>query len=259
MPTPEQLGSFYPDGYYSHQLMPAASNSWKARIKKRLLPLATKEPEFEVPGRMLDIGCGSGWILERYRDLGWEVEGVEYSSEACQAGTDRGLTMHCGSLEDAHLPTARFDYIRSNHSFEHLVNPIATLDEINRLLKPSGTLFIGVPDTMGLMSRWFGSNWFYVGAPIHTINYNRRNLAALIDRSGFQVVSVRGNSNHGGTIGSVQSWIGTKLKRDVDLNGGPVTWAPLILIGCWASKLLDVFHQGDCVEVIATKRVATTT
>ncbi len=256
MPSEPELGAFYPMDYYSHQSISGANTSLKSRIRRVVLPLGTKEPKIAVPGKMLDLGCGSGWMLEHYRSLGWQVEGVEYSESACVAGRSRGLSIHCGSLTDAQFPAASFDFIRANHSFEHLSNPHETLDEIARLLKPNGTLFIGVPDTMGLTAKLFGSEWFYVGAPIHTIGYSRRNLSELLQRHGFVVRDVKGNSNHGGTVGSAQSWIGSKLHRRVDLNRGPVTWAPFILIGFWMSRLLDLVGLGDCVEITATHPAA---
>jgi SAM-dependent methyltransferase len=252
MPSDLELGAFYPTDYYSHQSVAEPDSSWKSRLKKRILPLGTKEPDLPVPGRMLDIGCVSGWMLDHYRQLGWEVEGVEYSPSACAAGRKRALTIHCGSLRDAQLPSSSFDFIRTNHSFEHLSDPHETLDEIARLLKPNGTLFVGVPDTMGLTARLFGREWFYVGAPIHTINYSRDNLSALLERHGFKIEAVRGNSNHGGTVGSLQSWVGNRLRRPVDLNKGPVTWPAFILIGYWTSRLLDLVHLGDCVEITAS-------
>lgn len=257
MPSPEELGAFYPDDYYSHQSITTTSASLKSRVRSVVLPIRTGEPDLRSPGRVLDLGCGSGWMLERYREAGWDVVGVEYSASACDAGRSKGLTMHCGSLTDAALPAASFDYIRSNHSFEHLTNPVETLAEISRLLEPGGTLFLGVPDTMGLTARLFGAEWFYVGAPVHTINYNRLNLAALLDRAGFDVQRVRANSNHGGTVGSLQSWIAAKLGRNANLSAGPVTWAPLIIVGFWSARLLDAFNLGDCVEIIATKRTRT--
>ena len=126
------------------------------------------------------------------------------------------------------------------------------LDEIARVLKPEGTLFIGVPDTRGLMARLFGSEWYYTGAPVHTINYNRKNLVAMLERHGFDVKSVRMNSTHGGTIGSLQSWM-IKRRGRGSLESGIVTSPPFILVGFWLSRLLDVFRLGDCVEIVAAK------
>lgn len=255
MPTEAELGTFYPTEYYSHQPVVSTASSWKARLKRVVLPLGTGEPTLGPTGRMLDVGSGSGWMLDVYRARGWEAEGVEYSESACQEGSALGRTMHRGSLLEAELPSASFDYVRSNHSFEHLNNPHETLDEMSRLLRPGGTLFIGVPDSKGLMARVFGPEWYYVGAPVHVINYDRDNLAELIEQHGFAVTRRRGNSNHGGTIGSLQSWF-IKRRGSGSLGQGMVTSAPFILVGFWLSRLLDLFRLGDCVEITAVKTPA---
>lgn len=252
MPSETELGNYYPTEYYSHQSTPVTGTSLKDRVKRIVLPLGSKEPEFTHAGRFVDVGSGSGWMLDHYASRGWDAVGVEYSEAACDVGRQRGRTMCCGSLIAAGLETESFDYVRSNHSFEHLNNPHETLAEMSRILKPGGTLFIGVPDTKGLMARVFRSEWYYTGAPVHTINYNRKNLAHLVEQHGFVVQSVRGNSTHGGPIGSLQSWF-IKRRGRGSLSGGMVTMAPLILIGFWFSRLLDLCRLGDCVEIIATK------
>ena len=255
MPSEQELGAFYPDEYYSHQPTAPPSKSVRDRVKRLLLPLGTKEPHFAAPGRFVDVGCGSGWMLDRYSDDGWDTVGVEYSESACTEGRARGRDMRCGSLLDAGFGDQEFDYVRSNHSFEHLNNPHETLDEMARILKPGGTLFIGVPDTSGLMAKVFGPEWYYTGAPVHTINYDRKNLGQLIEEHGFSVQSVRSNSTHGGTVGSLQSWL-IKRRGRGSLDGGPVTSAPFILVGFWLSRLLDLLRRGDCVEIVARKSAA---
>lgn len=249
-----ELGSFYPEVYYSHQPVPAArsGHGWRQRLRAALLPIAPKEPDFETAGRMLDIGCGSGWMLDHYEDLGWEAEGVEYSESACEAGRAAGRSIRAGSLLDARFPDDHFDYVRSNHSFEHMNNPHETLDEMARILKPGGTLFLGVPDSSGLTARIFQDEWYYIGAPVHVINYDRRNLGELLQRHGFEVTRTVSNSNHGGTIGSLQSWIIGKRGLG-SLDRGMVTSPPFILVGFWIAKALDRLGLGDCVEITAAK------
>jgi SAM-dependent methyltransferase len=254
MPSEVELGSYYPELYYSHQ--PAVDTSsatgWRQRLRRVVLPIRTGEPDFTQCGRMLDVGCGSGWMLDHYAALGWQAEGVEYSEAATIAGRAAGRSIHRGSLLDAAFPDEHFDYVRSNHSFEHMNNPHEILDEMHRILKPGGTMFIGVPDSSGLTARLFGHEWYYVGAPVHVINYNRANLRDLVERHGFAVSRTVNNSNHGGTIGSLQSWVIGKRARG-SLDGGMVASPPFILLGFWTAKVLDLLRLGDCVEITAVK------
>lgn len=248
MPDEQELGAFYPDNYYSFD---EAGQRPQSAWRRRLLPLATKEPTLAA-GRFLDVGCGAGWMLDEYRAKGWEVTGVEYSATAGANAAQRGLDVRVGSLHEAAFADASFDYVRLNHSFEHMADPSAVMDEIRRVLRPGGTLFIGVPDAKGLMARAGGRYWYYVGAPVHTITYNRTNLADLITRHGFALESVRANSNHGGTLGTLQMWLNRKNGRSIE-QGRIFKQKPLMLVGLWASKLLDVVRLGDCVEVIARR------
>src|SRR5687768_9852089 len=132
MPTEAYLAKAYPPTYYAH------TQSRKSRIKTALRRLAflnydkTGDPHFPAPGRMLDIGCGAGDFLLEMRARGWEVEGVEpHITQAPQ-----GLQIYTCTLHEAALPSALYDYVRLNHSFEHMADPVAVLREIRRILKP---------------------------------------------------------------------------------------------------------------------------
>ena len=100
---------------------------------------------------MLDIGCGNGWFIYMMRDKGWDVKGVEPSKAGAEAGRRiANLDIHHGDLLSGNYPSEYFDYIRSNHSFEHIPNPNEVLQEIHRILKPNGKAFIGVPNINSL-------------------------------------------------------------------------------------------------------------
>jgi SAM-dependent methyltransferase len=252
MPTEPELGAFYPAEYYSFQGNETApKDSLTSNLRKALLPAGTKDPK-RVPGRVLDIGCGSAWKLREFEKLGWEVMGVEYSEGACEVARSHGVPVFHGSLLEAKLESSSFDYIRSNHSFEHMVNPHELLEEIARLLKPGGQFLVAVPDAHGLMAKLFGDNWYFLGAPVHTITYNRKNLVSMLSSHGFEIESARGNSDHGGTLGSLQMWLLRNSTKRFD-EGRLHRNKSLILVGFWFSKLLDRLGQGDCVEVVASR------
>src|SRR5262245_13376794 len=106
---------------------------------------------------MLDLGCGTGVFLAAMRDRGWNVNGVEFNPIAAKLGQETyGIEMYPGTLEQANYPAQTFDYVRSNHSFEHMLNPREVLREIRRIIKPNGTLFVGVPNVEGWAAKAFG-------------------------------------------------------------------------------------------------------
>ena len=251
MPTEEFLESLYPSDYYSYVFSEPSSSGWKAALRQRLLPLGTRDPHIEPPGVMLDVGCGNGWMLERYKANGWEVYGVELNEAAVASANHRGLNVRRGTLLGADFSDSSFDYVRLNHSFEHMNNPSEVLQEIRRILKTSGLGFIGVPDISGAMAKVFRSNWYYIGAPVHCFNWSRQTLRAILEKEGFEIVSCKGNSDFGGTLGSAQIWLNRNSKRPSDQGVLMGRFRPLLAIPAfWLSKLLDRLDQGDCVEIV---------
>lgn len=253
LPSEKFLAKAYPTDYYAYQ-EPKGDGLLKKLVKKILfLSRETKDPVFTLPGTMLDIGCGSGDFLIQMLRIGWKTYGVEPSESAAAIGNKiPGLNIHNGTLTSAQYPSGFFDYVRSNHSLEHMPNPVENLCEIARIIKPSGKLFIGVPNSDGLAFSWFKRYWWNLGAPQHPINYNRSSLDALVIPFGFKRVSFRTNSDFTGILGSFQIKINNK--RGKKSSFGPVfTSLPLKVMAGLMSKMIDMIGRGDCMEIVYEK------
>jgi SAM-dependent methyltransferase len=258
MPTLDYLSNAYPTDYYSYA--PMNPEIEKSKLKKRIMRALrtllfyhqgmTGNPKFKTPGRMLDFGCGSGSFLAEMRDKGWKVHGVELDALAAERGRSQGFDIFGGTIDDAGYESASFDYVRSNHSFEHIHNPREVLREMRRIVKPTGVVFIGVPNVSGLMARLYGTYWWYLGAPVHPFGYNPDTLGRLLSESGFKVERVNYNSSFSGIFGSLQLYLNRnngKLGEDGWITHNRV----LMVIGYWAARTLDFLRSGDCIEVIA--------
>jgi SAM-dependent methyltransferase len=248
-----ELSQLYATDYYAYQNNFERSR-WKDVIKTMLLCQAgTKDPKFPKPGRMLDLGCGSGWFMCGMRDRGWETFGVEINSSAAELGRKAcGLDIFAGTLMQANFTEAHFDYIRMNHSFEHISCPGETLNEIHRILRPDGKVLIGVPNVESLNARIFGQYWWYLGAPIHPFNYSVRTLTQLLNKHHFSAEKVTYNSDCSGIIGSSQIWLNRKNGRK-STQGAAINNPLLKVPGHWAAKVVDLFKLGDAIEITAVK------
>jgi SAM-dependent methyltransferase len=255
MPTLRYLSEAYPENYYAYaapdmQELPALH---LRRLVKQIFlytPGRTGDPVFTAPGTMLDIGCGSGAFLTQMKDQGWNVKGVEPDERAASRGRDRGIEIFGGTLDAARFPSGHFDYIRSNHSFEHIHNPREVLQEIRRIIKSTGTLFIGVPNVDGLMAHLFGPCWWYLGAPVHTFGYSPKTLGKILSAEGFRVTAVQYNSTYSGIIGSLQIFCNRNNGKSSE-DGWVIRNPALKVLSYWIARITDLLHAGDCIEIIA--------
>ena len=77
MCSDEELALLYPFDYYAYNDPPKVI-PWKVKAKKLLgYWQGSKGPKFEKPGTFLDIGCGSGEVVERMQQLDWDSYGIE--------------------------------------------------------------------------------------------------------------------------------------------------------------------------------------
>jgi len=249
----EELSALYPADYYAYQNN-FSRNSWKKVIKSLLwVRVGTRDPRFGAPGRMLDLGCGSGWFLREMRDKGWDVYGVEINSSAAQLGRDQaGLKIHAGTLSQTNFPPSFFDYVRANHSFEHLTCPGETLREIGRIMRPGGRLLIGVPNVASLNARIFRQYWWYLGAPVHPFTYSVKTLSGFLEKYQFEILKVEYNSDYSGILGSVQIWLNRENRRK-STEGAAINNPILKILFHWIAKCVDLFRVGDAIEIVATK------
>src|SRR5262249_16218861 len=65
----------------------------------------------QAGARLLDVGCGSGALLLRLRELGWEGEGTEVDDQAVTVARSEGLTVFRGELADRGYPDDAFDVV----------------------------------------------------------------------------------------------------------------------------------------------------
>ena len=139
-----------------------------------------------VPGgRLLEIGCGRGDMLLTMRDLGWQVEGVDFDSRAVATCRRKGLTVHVGTLERMEYPNNYFDAITMSHLIEHVNDPLRLLRECHRILKAGGRLSLVTPNISSLGHRLFTSAWFHLDPPRHLHLFTRESLGDLICKAGF--------------------------------------------------------------------------
>ena len=149
------------------------------------------------PGRLLDVGCGAGILLNRMRQRGWKVDGIDLDKKALNYAKNRfDLDLHCGDLAAAKFPDNSFDAVTMHHVIEHVPNPVEFLKEARRILKPGGRLVMVTPNTKSNGLREFKEYWFGLDAPRHLNLYTPENLADCAGRAGLKAVCAFGTAAH---------------------------------------------------------------
>ncbi|MCU0726292.1 MAG: class I SAM-dependent methyltransferase [Planctomycetes bacterium] len=150
--------------------------------------LSTFEP-WRRTGRLLDVGCGSGFFVAEARAAGFEAEGTEVSAAAVEFAWGRGLPVHLGTLSRAGLPAGTFDVITLFEVVEHLPDPGGLVAEAAALLRPGGLLYLTTPNYGGLTRRLLGPAWSVI-APEHVSLFTPRSLRILLRRAGLAPVRI---------------------------------------------------------------------
>jgi SAM-dependent methyltransferase len=143
-------------------------------------------------GRLLEVGCGDGDFLVSAEAAGWQVTGIEYSAAACETARQRlkSGAVRCGELAAAQLPAEQFDLCVISDVIEHVRSPLDVLQEIHRVLKPGGALFIATPSSDSWSARLMRQRWMEF-KPEHLTYFNRQNLQTALFKSGFRDIIVQ--------------------------------------------------------------------
>jgi 2-polyprenyl-3-methyl-5-hydroxy-6-metoxy-1,4-benzoquinol methylase len=162
----------------------------------RLQQLALKDAGFyklekslllrAIPPSLLDIGCATGALLAVLRDSGWRVTGVEISPSA-QYGRDvRKLDIKNLPLEENNFSDDSFDVVLASHLIEHLNDPRSFLNDVHRILRVSGHVFITTPNINGFQARLFGGRWRSAIFD-HLYLFSINTLKKMLKNSGFKI------------------------------------------------------------------------
>ncbi len=149
------------------------------RARLRLLPPA--------PARLVDAGAGRGRFVAAALAAGYDAVGVEPSPRAVEVD----VPVQAVSLLEADVAPGSVDAVTLWHVLEHLPDPAGALAVLHDWLSVGGTLVLGVPNLGSLQARLTGARWYHLDLPRHRVHFTVRGVSALLEASGFEVVSVR--------------------------------------------------------------------
>jgi len=129
---------------------------------------------FRPDAKLLDVGCGTGWLAEHFS----AYTGIDGSAEAVAAAQAKGRSIVQGDVDEP-LPfaDASFDGVVLKDLLEHVADPVAVVRETHRVLKPGGLVFASSPDAQ----RWVWDDY------THRRPFTRKAFRLLFADQGFDI------------------------------------------------------------------------
>jgi 2-polyprenyl-6-hydroxyphenyl methylase/3-demethylubiquinone-9 3-methyltransferase len=156
------------------------------------------------PLRLLDVGCGAGVAAEALARSGWEVLGLDASSEAIEAarahavGQDLPLAYRMGVAEDLLAEGTRFPVITALEVIEHVPDPAAFVATLAALLAPGGILFLSTLNRtpQSFLAAKVAAEYLLRWLPVGTHDWRRfitpAELGAMLRQVGLLVTDITG-------------------------------------------------------------------
>ncbi|MCC9062433.1 class I SAM-dependent methyltransferase [Flavobacterium piscisymbiosum] len=190
-PDSDNLGKYYEsEDYISHtdnkrSLFEKAYHFVKNIALKNKLNLINGEQSQK--GRILDIGAGTGDFLLTAKNDGWETVGVEPSERAKNIAIQKGISFvnEIGALQNN-----SFDVITMWHVLEHVPNLEFQIQELKRLLKPTGTLIVAVPNFKSYDAQHYKTFWAAYDVPIHFWHFSKKAIQSLFEKVDMKLEKV---------------------------------------------------------------------
>jgi SAM-dependent methyltransferase len=151
------------------------------------------------PVRILDWGCGWGQVSDLLQRAGLTVESFDYGGPNAPnaiVGLPRfpSVTTYISS-DPVRLPypDARFDAALSCGVLEHVEDPDSSLEELKRVLRPRGRLYVyKLPNRFSYLERIAkAGGLYYLGQAAHDRLYTIASARELLGRHGFDVREIR--------------------------------------------------------------------
>jgi len=161
--------------------------------------------------RVLDFGMGWGYWSRMAQAHGFDVVGFELSIQRSQYARRMGVTV----IDDLGAAGDGFDFIYANQVFEHLTDPVKTLQTLCRCLKPQGIIHLRVPDGRGVANRLARQGWSPDLDAIHPLEhincFTRETLTRLAAGAGLKPFNPPLRLNWGSTWGGIRREIADRL------------------------------------------------
>lgn len=121
-------------------------DNWWFKVRRNIIFWFLEKYNIGKNNKILDYGCGSGFLVGQLQNQGYDAHGVDISKEAIDFGISRGVkNLSPENGVNINFASNYFDVILAMDVIEHIKDDRLVLRELERLLKFGGYLIITVP------------------------------------------------------------------------------------------------------------------
>lgn len=195
-----------------HPFHNVMTTRFKFRIVDSLLPK-------EHLGKVLDIGCGAGYVIFRLEQHFDQLFGIDMSEKSIAlARTIARANFQVANAEKLPFADSMFDCVVSTDAFEHIPDDEAAAKEVKRVLRKGGVFVIYVPTTVGLFSKSKWVDLFHTDQTSYLLDqryYSEESLRELVTGAGFEVVAYGYHDVFFQELFTqILKWVGFKLGKE---------------------------------------------
>jgi SAM-dependent methyltransferase len=249
-PSPQALAEFYDAAYFESEYRcgrTVASSFNEEAFRAETGGLLDAFAALGASGRLLDVGCASGWLLKHAAARGWQAQGVEIAPDAVAHARAQGLDVFQGDLLAARFPAARFDLVYLGDVLEHTHDCRAVVLEVARILKPGGLIYLRGPITTHSLARslalglygTLGRTLVLREVPYHLWEFRPGSLRRLMEVAGLRVVRMRQSKIPPGRARGRKSALERAMMASIDAVNLPLTAA----FNVWGDRVVMVARK----------------
>ncbi|MBW6459687.1 MAG: class I SAM-dependent methyltransferase [Bacteroidales bacterium] len=194
-PDADEMGKYYQSReYISHSdirkgLMNRLYHLGRTMMLQRKWQMIRK---IKSKGKLLDVGCGTGYFADYMNRKGYDVTGVEADPKA-KAFAEKEFGLEVFSPEDFQEKklTGPFDVITLWHVLEHLHDFHLSMERIRKHLAPGGVLVIALPNGNAYDARHYKEFWAGYDVPRHLWHFTPQTFQLLAEKHGFSILKMK--------------------------------------------------------------------
>ena len=211
-PTFEELKKYYAEKYYQdalgsydHEYSQDELKYFRTKLEQRYAALKAVQPRESTSqwNSFLDVGCGEGYAMAYFREQGYTIKGLDFSSAGVESKNPECLdALIIGDLFEllqSEISSSKsYDIVWLQNVLEHVLDPVDLMKTLRNLISPGGVAVITVPNdgsTIQKEALEIGhiDRPFWVAPPDHISYFDNSGIVNIAEKTGWEVGDILGD------------------------------------------------------------------